>query len=128
MYQIVVFTASIKSYANTILDFIDPKKQLFEARFYRDSCLTSPDDSFIKDLRIFEDQWDLKDIILVDNSTMSFANQFDNGFPILPFYNDTNDTEMVYLYYYLKRIHKEYDSRSSLRKTFWLNKLKNSEI
>jgi Dullard-like phosphatase family protein len=128
MYQIVVFTASIKSYANTILDFIDPKKQLFAARFYRDSWLTSPDDSFIKDLRIFEDQWNLKDIILVDNSTMSFARQFDNGFPILPFYNDANDTEMVYLYYFLKRIHKDYDLRTSLRSTFWLNKLKKSVI
>jgi CTD small phosphatase-like protein 2 len=34
-YQLIVFTASEQSYADAILDKIDPAHQLFEHRLYR---------------------------------------------------------------------------------------------
>lgn len=37
-YQVIVFTASKKYYADTILNFLDPQEELIEARFYRESC------------------------------------------------------------------------------------------
>lgn len=37
-YQVIVFTASRKEYADTILNYLDPHHELIEARFYRDSC------------------------------------------------------------------------------------------
>jgi len=73
---------------------------------------------------MFEDDWDLKDVILVDNSTISLATQFNNGVPILSYYNDETDREMIYLYYYLLKIYEESDITNKIKSTFWLEKLK----
>ena len=44
----------------------------------------------------------LKDIILVDNAVYSFGLQLTNGIPILPFYRDQSDRELVQLVAYLR--------------------------
>jgi CTD small phosphatase-like protein 2 len=72
LFQVGVFTASHKSYADAILDFIDPENKLFSFRLYRDSCLKTPDGYYVKDLRIFQDRA-LSDLVLIDNSVYSFA-------------------------------------------------------
>jgi len=38
-FQVIVFTASEKEYADAILDLIDPDYKLIQARYYRDSCV-----------------------------------------------------------------------------------------
>ena len=43
----------------------------------------------------------LNDLILIDNSALSFALNVNNGIPILPFYCDTMDEELRHLNYYL---------------------------
>ena len=71
--EIIVFTASHVSYADVILDFIDPKKEIFDFRLYRQHCVVSPETNlYIKDLRILKDR-DLKDVVLIDNATYSFG-------------------------------------------------------
>lgn len=62
----------------------------------------------MKDLRIIEDR-DLKDIVIVDNSIISFAFQLNNGVPCAAFYSWTqNDEEFLYLNNYLMELfHKE---------------------
>lgn len=47
---------------------------------------------------------DLKDILLVDNAAYSFGYQVDNGIPIIPFYDDREDKELMHLIVYLKQI------------------------
>ena len=37
-YQVVVYTASHKFYADVVLDYLDPKRELIHHRLYRDSC------------------------------------------------------------------------------------------
>lgn len=123
-YQVIVFTASKKNYADTILDFIDPNHDLIEARCYRDSCYTTEEHVYIKDLRIFEDQWDLKDIVLIDNAVHSFGFQINNGIPMLPFYDDKNDRDMIYVTHLLKELASQSDVRPMIRDRFWINKLK----
>ena len=54
----------------------------------------------MKDLRVIGNR-DLKDLVIVDNSVYSFAFQIDNGIPIIPFYKDPADEEMLHLIYYL---------------------------
>ena len=54
----------------------------------------------IKDLRIIANRA-LSDMILVDNSALSFAFNVNNGIPILPFYEDKQDEELRHLNYYL---------------------------
>ena len=44
---------------------------------------------FVKDLRIVQDR-NIEDIIIVDNSIISFAFQLDNGVPICAYYSGNN--------------------------------------
>jgi CTD small phosphatase-like protein 2 len=109
-YRIAVFTASLKTYADAILDFLDPLNKIFEGRYYRSECHVTNDNVYIKDLRIFTNKannskaWDMEDIVIIDNASHSFGFQIENGIPMLPFYNDKEDKEMVYLYHYLKSL------------------------
>jgi len=50
-------------------------------------------------------------MVLVDNSVLSFALQVDNGIPILPFYSDKDDEELLHLMYYLSCIKDSDDVR-----------------
>jgi CTD small phosphatase-like protein 2 len=54
----------------------------------------------VKDLRIIRNR-ELKDMVIVDNSVYSFAYQIDNGIPIIPFYHEQTDEEMLHLIFYL---------------------------
>jgi len=47
-------------------------------------------------LRIFKNR-SKKKLILIDNSCFSFCNNLNNGIPIIPFYNDKCDTELIKL-------------------------------
>ena len=60
----------------------------------------------MKDLRIISDR-DLEDIVIVDNSIVSFAFQLSNGIPICAFYsmNKHQDQEMLYLLVYLEEVY-----------------------
>jgi CTD small phosphatase-like protein 2 len=71
-YQVVVFTASHKFYADVVLDFLDPAHELIHHRLYRDSCFQTEDGVYIKDLRIIRNRT-LKDMVIVDNAVYSFG-------------------------------------------------------
>ena len=93
----MAFTASEKSYADAILDFIDPAKNIFDMRLYRHNCVKTPF-GMVKDLRIIQNR-DLKDVLIIDNSCLSFAFNINNGVPILPFYDNDQDEELKHLTY-----------------------------
>ncbi len=76
----------------------------------------------MKDLRIIGNR-DMNDIVIVDNSVYSFAFQIDNGIPIIPFYNDPQDEEMLHLIYYLTCLASVEDVRQQNRGAFELYKL-----
>ena len=40
-------------------------------------------------------------MVLIDNAFYSFAFQIDNGIPIINFYDDKDDKELILLMYYL---------------------------
>lgn len=62
------------------------------------------DDFFIKDLEVFLDR-DKKDIIIVDNSILSFAFDLDNGVPINSFMGtEESDKELLFLISFLQEI------------------------
>ena len=75
-YNIVIFTASHQSYSDAVLNYLDPEDIYFHYRLYRDSCAlykTNDINFYVKDLDIFKDYYNLKDIIIIDNSILSFA-------------------------------------------------------
>jgi len=71
-YEICVFTAGTQDYADAALDFIDPERQIIKHRLYRQHCINPVSGVYVKDSRIIADR-NIKDIILVDNSIISFA-------------------------------------------------------
>ena len=112
-YTIVIYTASHSSYANAVLNFLDPENKYFYNRLYRSNCIDVKLDGktfYIKDMNIFEG-FDLKDILIVDNSVMSFAYDLDNGIPILPYYDAENDYELLFVAYYFESLFKYDDLR-----------------
>ena len=70
-FEVIVFTASHRCYADVVLDHIDPTGELIHHRLYRESCVLM-EGIYIKDLRILDNR-DLKDIVIVDNAAYSFA-------------------------------------------------------
>jgi CTD small phosphatase-like protein 2 len=42
-FEIIIFTASHSSYANTVLDFLDPNNEFFSHRLFRESCIQTKD-------------------------------------------------------------------------------------
>ncbi|OMJ77614.1 hypothetical protein SteCoe_22738 [Stentor coeruleus] len=120
-YEIVVFTASHKCYADAVLDFLDPHHELIHHRMYRENCV-NVDGIYIKDLRVITNR-ELENIVIVDNAAYCFAYQLENGIPIVSWYNDKNDTELVDLAHYLSLLSYVKDVRVSNRDTFRLGLL-----
>lgn len=92
-FDIGIFTASVKEYADAVINFLDPENKLIKFRLYRNNCINFNDSFNIKDLRIFKNG-NLKNIILIDNSMYSFAAQINNGILINSFFNDKNDSDL----------------------------------
>ena len=57
-------------------------------------------------------------MILVDNAVYSFGAQLSNGIPIIPFKDDTEDREFLFLMNYLKLIKDADDLRKVNREAF----------
>ena len=125
-YHIVAFTASHESYADSVLNYLDPNKKYFEYRLYRCHCVycdMKKDEIkfYIKDLKILEDNYDLKDIVIIDNSVLSFAYHLDNGIPISPFYDSKSDEELLEIADLLVKYADENDIRDILKEAYKLN-------
>ena len=99
-FDVGIFTASVKEYADAVISFLDPDNKLIKYRLYRNNCISFNDSFAIKDLRIFKGV-DLKNVILLDNSMYSFAAQLKNGILINSFYYDKNDNELYNVLRYL---------------------------
>lgn len=48
---------------------------------------------------------DLNNVIIIDNAAYSFGFHINNGIPIIPYYDNKEDTELKDLTNYLKKIH-----------------------
>ena len=99
-FEVIVFTASSKNYADSIIDHIDPTRNLVHHRVYRDSCFEFQG-NFIKNIGRIANR-DMKDVVIVDNCLVSFSMQYDNGIPISNWYEDLNDIQLKILMDYLK--------------------------
>ena len=93
LYEIVIFTASVSKYAEPLLDILD-KENYCSFRLFREHC-TLMGMTYIKDLNKLGR--DLKDVIIVDNSPLSYSFNKENGIPILTWFSDKNDKELDYL-------------------------------
>lgn len=122
MFELVVFTAGEQDYADTILDFMDADRTIIKHRLYRQHCVCPTKGIYVKDLRIISDR-DMKDIIIVDNSIVSFAYHLSNGIPIAAFTGEKNDEELLFLVTYLEELFSQHDVRLHIDKTFKLTSM-----
>jgi Dullard-like phosphatase family protein len=99
-FDVGIFTASVKEYADAVISFLDPENKLIKFRLYRNNCINFNNSFYVKDLRIFKNV-DLRNIVLLDNSIYSFAAQINNGILINSFFNNKNDEELNNAFEYL---------------------------
>ena len=93
LYEIVIFTASLGKYANPVLDLLDIHR-VVHFRLFREACVNY-DGNFVKDLsRLGRD---LKNVIIIDNSSTSYMLQPRNAVPIKSWFDDTSDEELFHL-------------------------------
>ncbi|CAD8066789.1 unnamed protein product [Paramecium primaurelia] len=105
-FEIIIFTASHSSYAEKVCNYLDPDSNIISHRLFRDSCTQTNTSLYTKDLRLFCENTNrqLSQVALIDNASYSYAWQIENGIPILPFYDNKDDRELIDLEKYLKNM------------------------
>ncbi|ETP52941.1 hypothetical protein F442_02121 [Phytophthora nicotianae P10297] len=120
LFEIVVFTASHKVYAEKLMNMLDPHRNLIKYRLYRDDCL-DVFGNYLKDLNVLGR--DLSKVLLVDNSPHAFGYQVNNGIPIETWYDDEADAELLNLLPFLESLVDVDDVRPIVEKQFQIQKL-----
>ncbi|XP_062215924.1 uncharacterized protein LOC133916312 isoform X2 [Phragmites australis] len=115
MFELVIFTASQRIYAEQLIDRLDPDGKLISQRIYRESCIFS-DGCYTKDLTILG--VDLAKVAIIDNTPQVFQLQVDNGIPIKSWFDDPSDQELVELLPFLESLIDAEDVRPIISKTF----------
>ncbi|XP_058721888.1 uncharacterized protein LOC131593409 isoform X1 [Vicia villosa] len=115
MFEIFIFTASKKIYAEKLLDVLDPEKKIFSHRAYRDSCIFQ-DGTYTKDLTVLG--IDLAKVAIVDNSPQVFRLQVNNGIPIESWFDDPSDFALMSLLPFLEKLVDVDDVRPVIAEKF----------
>lgn len=121
-YEIVIFTAASQGYAETVVNYFDKDRKYIKHILTRTNCMHTRNGFHIKDLRILKGR-ELSDIAIVDNLTHSFGFQIDNGIPILEFFRDKTDKELLFLSDYLIEAYHHADIRVYNRERLQLEKM-----
>ncbi|XP_054792413.1 uncharacterized protein LOC129298049 [Prosopis cineraria] len=115
IFEVIIFTASQRCYAEKLLDVLDPDRKFFSDRRYRDSCILL-DEVYTKDLTVLG--IDLAKVFIVDNSPQVFRLQPDNGVPIESWFDDSSDSCLMSLLPFLETLVDVDDVRPVIAKKF----------
>jgi len=111
IFEIITFTSSISQYASPLLDQLD-KYKIVSYRLFRQHCKYEKG-IYIKELSKIGRP--LEDVIIIDNNPNSYIANIDNGIPILTWYENQKDDELMKLIPLLKYLSKVDDVRPVIR-------------
>ncbi|XP_038138860.1 dentin sialophosphoprotein-like [Cyprinodon tularosa] len=112
MFECVLFTASLSKYADPVSDLLD-KGGAFQSRLFREACVYHKG-NYVKDLsRLGRD---LKRVIIIDNSPASYIFHPDNAVPVVSWFDDMSDTELLDLIPFFESLSKADDIYDVLKK------------
>lgn len=110
-YRLVIFTASVPAYADPMIDWLEKECKYFDARFYRQHC-TQSSEGFMKDLTKIEP--DLSQVLIIDNSPVSYSLHQENAIGIEGWISDPSDHSLLNLLPFLEALRYTTDVRSLL--------------
>lgn len=99
-FDLQIFTASVKEYADPIIDWLENDmfdEKIFKKRYYRTDCTYRNGVGYIKDLSAFFPVDEMKNVVILDNSPVSYALNEDNAVMIEGWINDQNDKDLLNL-------------------------------
>jgi Dullard-like phosphatase family protein len=101
LFETVLFTASLAKYAEPVARRLDPDRAgIFSALLSRDHCAYDRTNGYVKDLSQLGR--DLRRVIIVDNSPLSYAWQPDNALEIETWVGKPDDTQLLQLMVHLE--------------------------
>ncbi|CAN9515256.1 unnamed protein product [Ophioblennius macclurei] len=93
LFECVLFTASLAKYADPVTDLLD-LGGVFRARLFRESCVFHQG-CYVKDLsRLGRD---LNKTLILDNSPASYIFHPNNAVPVVSWFDDVDDAELLNL-------------------------------
>lgn len=94
LFEIAVFTASLAPYADLVVNHLDPSRTIVHHRLFRQHC-TNVDGAYIKDMTLLGRN--MERVAIVDNSPVAYSFQPENGIPIVSWFDDRSDSDLLRL-------------------------------